>query len=415
MAWLAWSMLVPLNALVSSLLSAGAILAGLAVGVGLLVRRTGDRRAQAWLGALVLLTSATFANDLLCEVGVCTAYNALYFLPLDFSLAIGPLVYLYVRERVRPGLEPRDAVHAILPLAQVAFWLSVGFRSVAFKEWLWRAVVSPYVGPATGALFVVVSGAYVWAALGLVRPAAGASDWERARAQWLRRFLRTASVLLIVLTAYQVADAVLGFGAGVNPYNWPWYAFPKHVAYVGVLVTLALHGWDQLHPVRWMPPPAPVAAGPAVPPAEPSPRVATYGLAADALAAEAARVRAAVAAERPYRNPDLTLGLLADSLGVSDKVLSYVLNEGLGTAYAPYVNGLRVADAQQALADPACAHLSVLAVGLDAGFSSKATFNRAFKAATGQTPSDVRRDAERVASGRPEERLRPEADVSDRL
>lgn len=400
-------MALTLDAFVSSLLSAGAVLAGLVVGVLLLLRREGDRRAQGWLGVLVLLTAVTFGNTLLCEVDVCTAFPQLYFLPLDFSLAIGPLVYLYVRERVRPGLSRRDAVHAVLPVVQFAFWAAVGFRSVAYKEWLWRAVVEPVVGPAIGALFVVVSGGYVWAALGLVREAEAAPDWAQARAGWLRRFLRTASVLLAVLTAYAVADAVLGFGFGVNPYNWPWYAFPKHVAYVGVLVALAVHGWEQMHPARWMPPAGPGSPGP------PAARVATYGLAAEALAAEATRVRAYVEAERPYRNPDLTLGLLADALGLSDKVLSYVLNEGLGTAYAPYVNGLRVADARRALLDPATAHRTVLSVGLDAGFSSKATFNRAFKAATGRTPSDVRRDAEGAA--RLGEDVGPVVGVSDRL
>jgi AraC-like DNA-binding protein len=137
--------------------------------------------------------------------------------------------------------------------------------------------------------------------------------------------------------------------------------------------------------------------------------VATYGLAAEALADEARRVRAYVEAEQPYRNPDLTLCLLADALGLSDKVLSYVLNEGMGTAYAPYVNGLRVEEARRALADPALAHRTVLSVGLDAGFSSKATFNRAFKAATGRTPSSVRRDA-----GRPGDDVRLILGVSDR-
>ena len=205
-----------------------------------------------------------------------------------------------------------------------------------------------------------------------------------------------------MLTAYELADTVLGFGFDVNPYNWPWYAFPKHVASAGVLVAFAVHGWEQMHPARWMPPPAPAPASPA--------RVATYGLAADALAAEAARVRAFANAERPHRNPDLTLGLLADVLGMSDKVLSYVLNEGLGTTYAAFVNGLRVADARRALADPALAHRTVLSLGLDAGFSSKATFNRAFKAATGRTPSEVRGGA----AERPEDDLSPVPAVSDR-
>ena len=403
------------DALVSALVSAGALLAGLAVGAGLVARRAGDRRAQLWLGALLLATTATFGNALMCEVGACTAVEALYFLPLDFSLAIGPLAYLYVRERVRPGLARRDAVHAVLPFVQVAFWASVGFRDAAFKSWLWEAVVRPVVSPVGGALFVVVSAGYVVAALRLVRhaegdPAGAGAAWAAARRRWLGRFLQTALVLFAVLTAYQIADTVLGFGFDVNPYNWPWYAFPKHVASAGVLVAFAVHGWEQMHPARWMPLPASPARAVVLA------RVATYGLAAEALAAEAARVRAFAGAEQPHRNPDLTLGLFADALGVSDKVLSYVLNEGLGTTYAAFVNGLRVADAQRALSDPALAHRTVLSIGLDAGFSSKATFNRAFKALTGRTPSDVRAaaGAAGAAPTRPEDDLRPISAVSDR-
>ena len=74
----------------------------------------------------------------------------------------------------------------------------------------------------------------------------------------------------------------------------------------------------------------------------------------------------------------------------SEKVLSFVLNHGLGTSYGDYINERRVADAQRRLADPAYAHLSVLAVGLDAGFASKSTFNRVFKERAGETPSAYR-------------------------
>ena len=97
-----------------------------------------------------------------------------------------------------------------------------------------------------------------------------------------------------------------------------------------------------------------------------------------------------MASEHVYRDPNLSLGGLADQLGVTEKVLSFVLNHGLGTSYGDYINERRVADAQRRLADPAYAHLSVLAVGLDAGFASKSTFNRVFKERAGETPSAYR-------------------------
>lgn len=393
--------------LLSAFLASGAVVVGGAVGVALLVRREGDRRAQVWLGALLLATAVTFVGTLLCEVGACTAYPQLYFLPLDYSLSVGPLVYLYVRERVAPGLSRRDAVHAVLPLAQAVLWTAVGAQSVAFKDWFWTAVLAPGLGAVLRVLVLASMGGYVAAALAQARGVRPTAVWEEARRRWLVRFLRVVGALVAVLALYLVADQVLGRVGGVNPYNWPGYALPKHLAYVGVLVAFAFHGWEQMHPTRWMPPPVvPPAVLPVAPPAT-APRATTYGLNADALAAEAARVRAYVAAEEPFRNPDLTLGLLADALGMSDKVLSYVLNEGLGTPYATFVNGLRVEAARRALSDPAFDHLSVLGVGLDAGFSSKATFYRAFRSATGQTPAEARRAG-------PGDDLRPAVGVPNR-
>jgi len=103
---------------------------------------------------------------------------------------------------------------------------------------------------------------------------------------------------------------------------------------------------------------------------------------------------ALVQTDRPHLDPDLSLGSLADQIGVTDKTLSVLFNEAMGTTYTAYVNGLRVEEARQRLTDPGQAHYSVLAVGLDSGFASKSTFNRVFKETTGQTPS-----AYRAASG----------------
>ena len=98
--------------------------------------------------------------------------------------------------------------------------------------------------------------------------------------------------------------------------------------------------------------------------------------------------------ERAYRVDDLTVGLLALKLGVPEYRLRRHINQRLGHRnFNAYVNGLRLDEARAALADPARRDEPVLALALEAGFASIGPFNRAFKAATGLTPTEFRRQA----------------------
>ena len=93
-----------------------------------------------------------------------------------------------------------------------------------------------------------------------------------------------------------------------------------------------------------------------------------------------------------WRDPDLTAPLLARHLATNTTYLSRALNDGLGQNFNEFVNRIRI---EAVTAELARADLSrdVLAIALDAGFNSKASFNRVFKRITGQTPTDFRRQA----------------------
>ncbi len=102
------------------------------------------------------------------------------------------------------------------------------------------------------------------------------------------------------------------------------------------------------------------------------------------------RLLALMEAEHPYLQGDLTLQNLADALGISSHNLTEVINTQLGQSFYDFVNGYRVRDVQEWLTDPACAHWTVLAIGMEAGFNAKSSFNAAFKRYTGMTPSQYR-------------------------
>ncbi|HVH78397.1 MAG TPA: AraC family transcriptional regulator [Stellaceae bacterium] len=112
------------------------------------------------------------------------------------------------------------------------------------------------------------------------------------------------------------------------------------------------------------------------------------------------RLRQLMDVERIHREEGLGIATLAARLGIPEYRLRRLINQRLGHRnFTSFVNGYRLAEAAAALADPTQAQVPILTIALDAGFQSIGPFNRAFKAQTGMTPSDFRRErSERSAA-----------------
>lgn len=101
--------------------------------------------------------------------------------------------------------------------------------------------------------------------------------------------------------------------------------------------------------------------------------------------------------EAVHRDPELKVADLARRLGSAEHKVSRAITQGLGERnFNQLVNRHRIREACRLLEDP-CSDLSVLEISAQAGFASLGPFNRAFKAATGLTPSAWR--ASRLSPG----------------
>jgi len=152
-----------------------------------------------------------------------------------------------------------------------------------------------------------------------------------------------------------------------------------------------------------VPAPAPAQPLPAVSPApevaaeradaaapldDPAPAMPPPDPADDRLAAA---LEQAMREQRLYRGEGLSIAGLAAHLGVPEYRLRRVINQRLGHRnFNAFVNAWRLQDTYDALSDPRHRDRPVLAIALEAGFQSIGPFNRAFKAATGLTPSEFR-------------------------
>jgi len=95
--------------------------------------------------------------------------------------------------------------------------------------------------------------------------------------------------------------------------------------------------------------------------------------------------------QKRFLDPTITLDKIAEELKVSKSHLSRIFNAELQVSFPEYLNTLRVEEAKLYLRHPDFSNYTLIAIGLEAGFNSKTTFNNAFKKITGTTPSDFKK------------------------
>ena len=64
------------------------------------------------------------------------------------------------------------------------------------------------------------------------------------------------------------------------------------------------------------------------------------------------------------------------------------MNEGFGENFYKFINRFRIEESQRLLLNPAFNHFNILGIAFEAGFNSKATFNKTFKENIGISPSE---------------------------
>lgn len=92
--------------------------------------------------------------------------------------------------------------------------------------------------------------------------------------------------------------------------------------------------------------------------------------------------------EKPFLHPDFSLPELAGELKTSVHILSQAINEGLKKTFFEMTAEYRVMEAKRLLIEQP--NIKVEEIAEQVGYSSKSSFNTAFKKITGKTPSEFR-------------------------
>lgn len=93
--------------------------------------------------------------------------------------------------------------------------------------------------------------------------------------------------------------------------------------------------------------------------------------------------------EQNFADPALTVGNVANGLGISVRYVEHLLMES-GQTYTSLVRGLRLERARRLLEDPERCSDRIIDIAFEAGFSDLSHFNRQYRNRFGETPSETR-------------------------
>jgi AraC-like DNA-binding protein len=310
-----------------------------------------------------------------------------YFLP-SFELAIGPIIYLYVRTLLQAPFRffKRDWWH-FLPIS-----LFLGYRllillhdmqqpnwDVGYEGDWQRNFHLVYVSPILQQVQFSSILLYLAFTIQLFRRYQQQirqyfSNTYRLELNWIRLFLAVYCFLFVYGSMTDLVDA---FIMELN-YNHRWWVhFFSAIAIVFIGIKAYFTDLSSLHALTLEIDKTATSSG--------SSSNRNYDR-------EKLRITNFIEQKQAYLQPDLTLKELAKGTRMSLHEASEVINSGFGYNFNEFINRYRVDEVKKRLLDPDHAHLSILAIAYDSGFNSKASFNRIFKQLTGQAPSEFRQN-----------------------
>lgn len=341
---------------------------------------TSKTSANRYLGAVLMVLAGMISVYSLGWTGRVDVPEWLAFLPINLPLALGPLLFGYVHSLATGRGPARLALHLAPAAAHFAYLCLVLILPDSLRaEWK-EGPHDQWIKPLVEAATLTSLAIYAVAGLRLHRGynawlEQSRSDADQYAARWIAAMLLALIATLVVLI-------------GVRFYTWfvaelevgPFYLW------LGIWAAwLGVEGWR--HSGHSFPSMTATVIDASSTTTAPGLNWAELG------AGWYARTRN----EGWWREHDLSLTDLARRLGTNTTYLSRAVNEGLGMNFNEMINRMRAAEAARMIGGDVQANM--MQIAFEAGFSSKATFNRVFRSVYGQSPSVYRRLRSQISDG----------------
>ncbi len=333
-----------------------------------------NRPANRFLAIALAVAALWIARILAIDIRLSAYVPFWSRLPMQYSLALGPLIYFYVLKTIQPDYKfrRRDLVHFSPLLLELSAYALETIESIKTSAPTYDTLTYQRLNPIIQLLTFISVVIYLYWCRKLIesfyrQQKFTSGDRYRHGLRWLHRLLTGFGMLWVLWLPLVVIGYY--YQLGVQAY-YTWYLL---LMLMMIWISAIAHLKPEAHPV--------INALPVFKPLLP----------AD-MRQKGIWLKKMVKENRYYQDPELNLGSLAEKLELTTHELSRILNTVLKKSFNDFINEYRVQDAVRKMQDKAYDHITLLGIAYESGFNSQSSFNRVFKQSTGKSPVEYKNE-----------------------
>lgn len=226
------------------------VLQGLGIGFLFFFKRSGERRANFFYGALLITFAFTLLHNIFLITGLLDRYPILTYLPIYYTLAFPTLLFYYVKLTLYPQYRfiQTDVKHFILPAGQFLFFVTILVIPGLYEGGLVRNFYNPFFGAFEQLLYLVTFFAYMYFARRYIvqKHKSLQNRAEIRKILYLRILVRILFVLFCIHTVFVVADFICYEFFDINLRTVKPYAALGALSFAALLYWLGIYGFQVL-------------------------------------------------------------------------------------------------------------------------------------------------------------------------
>jgi len=349
-------------------------------GLLLLFSRNRNNNADRYLALILIIIALWNTSLLILDLGLYRYAAGIIWIPFNYTLALGPCFYFYVRYMTNTELLSEQTIwpHFVPVILEVCLFFIEVYQgipqSIGYYQTEIYKVFNPFINVAALGSFILygyiarqrIQHYHLWVKNNF-------SHYHRYTLNWLSRL---SSLLLALFTTWSLYLLMNYFLFNQELIIFDYYYFHLLLAFSSIWLSVEAFY---------------------------KPNIAYPDVATDLkkepnsnsipnfeLKEKSEWLKTQIEKNNLYLDPELSLRSLAEKLEIHPNFLSRIINVGFNQTFSDCINGYRVKAVLHILEDRTNDHRTFLAIAFDCGFNSKTTFNRIFKKQIGQTPLQFR-------------------------
>lgn len=352
----------------------------IAMTFGLLILFTpsSNKRADCFLALILFIVALWNASILVLDLNIARYAVGIIWVPLTYSLALGPCLYLYIQSLIETDKLTKSKVwpHFVPVMIEITLFATQVFIGIPERKGYYQTELFRVVDPVVTGLAIISLMVYGYCGMNKIQNyhqwvKNNYSHYHRYNLNWLLRFTSVFMIFLVIWLTFFIIDYFFfDYNLTVSDY------YPFYVSLAVISIWLSIESFTK---------PSTIYSDREI---KNDKQMVAPTIQNIELQEKGDWLKNQIERNLLYLDPELSLKSLAETLDIHPNLTSKIINEGLNKTFSDCINEYRVTAVIKKLENDD--ESTLLAIAFDCGFNSKTTFNRIFKKRMGLTPLQYR-------------------------